>query len=96
MTETPPDNLILAFSPSSADHALDGHHWALYCPDFENPYDVPNGDKLLQQATETIDPHEWPQREWEYWTRLDWHTVVGESDIERVETEKPSWYLSSE
>lgn len=71
-----PDQIILAFSPSNADHATDGHRWSLYNPSLENPYAVPESDEKLSQAVGRIDPHEYELEEDEHWIRLDWQSVM--------------------
>lgn len=78
-----PDRVILAFAPSSADYATDGHRWSLYNPSLENPYTVENTDQRLTDAIERIDPHDYELADGERWVHLDWESVM-DGEPERV------------
>jgi hypothetical protein len=86
-----PDRVILAFTPSDADHATDGHLWSLYNQALNNPYSVPDADEKLNRAQEKINPHGFDLRDWERWIRVDYNSVL-EGDPERLEVPKPDWY----
>ena len=65
------DRVVLAFSPSDADHADDGYIWTLYNTALENPYSVANGDTKINNAVERINPNEYTLGENEHWVRFD-------------------------
>jgi hypothetical protein len=70
------DRVVLAFSPSDADHADDGYIWTLYNTALENPYSVANGDTKINNAVERINPNEYTLGENEHWVRFDWESVM--------------------
>jgi hypothetical protein len=76
----PVDRVVLAFHPTDADYATDGHRWSLYNPAAEHPYCDPpeNAAAKVQRAIERddFDPHEYPLRDGERWTRLDYESVL--------------------
>lgn len=78
-----PDRIILAFSPSDADHATEGHVWSLYNPSLDDPYTVENTDEKISQALDRIDPRDYTLGEDEHWIRLDWRSIM-DGDPERL------------
>ena len=77
------ETLIVAFAPSDADYASNGHCWTLYNPDLDNPYAVEDADEKLREAVEKIDPHAYELADCEHWIRLDWQSVL-DGDPERI------------
>ena len=77
------DRVILAFTPSDADYATDGHRWSLYNPSLDNPYTVDDTDEKINAAKERLDPDEYSLRGRERWIRLDWRSVM-DGDPERI------------
>lgn len=82
-SDDPPDHIVLAITPSDADHATDGYLWSLYNPALDNPYTVPDTTEKIQRARAALNPDAYELAADEHWIRFDWDSVVA-GDPERL------------